>query len=128
VLCYEIFKKWPLLSLFPSSIWKKLLLFSLSNNFGTLNSCSGLFPFRHITLSYYVWLFNNKHCPSEIKNLLIKSSQSPNKCNKIINIIYFYYCIRFNSVPTMILVKLHTLVCFAENQLYQARFVFHILP
>ena len=33
---------------------KKTSLISLNNNFGTFNSCSGLFPFRHTTLSYYV--------------------------------------------------------------------------
>ena len=54
VLCYEVFKKWPLLSLFPGCIRKILPFFSLNNNFGTLNSCSGLFPFRHATLSYHV--------------------------------------------------------------------------
>jgi len=30
VLCYEIFKKWPLLSLFTNCIWKKLPLFHLT--------------------------------------------------------------------------------------------------
>ena len=77
VLCYEVFKKWPLLSLFPDCIWKKLLYFSLSNNFGTLYSCSGLFPFRHTTLSYYVWTFKNNHYPSEVNFSLIKLSHSP---------------------------------------------------
>jgi len=37
---------------------KKTSLISLNNYFGTFNSCSGLFPFRHTTLSYYVRQFN----------------------------------------------------------------------
>jgi len=78
VLCYEIFKKWPLLSLFPGCIRKILPCFSLNNNFGTFNSCSGLFPFRHTTLSYYVREFKIYHRPSESKSSLIKSSRSPN--------------------------------------------------
>ena len=56
---------------------KKTSFISLNNNFGTLNSCSGLFPFRHTTLSYYVRLFNIHHCPSESKYSPIKSSRSP---------------------------------------------------
>lgn len=78
VLCYEIFKKWPLLSLFPGCIRKILPYFSLNNNFGTFNSCSGLFPFRHTTLSYYVREFKIYHRPSESKSSLIKPSRSPN--------------------------------------------------
>ena len=86
VLCYEIFKKWPLLSLFPGCIRKILPCFSLNSNFGTFNSCSGLFPFRHTTLSYYVREFKIYHRPSESKSSLIKSSRSPNvyKLNLII--------------------------------------------
>lgn len=53
---------------------------SLNNNFGTFNSCSGLFPFRHTTLSYYVREFKNHHSPSESKSPLIKSSRPPNVC------------------------------------------------
>ena len=56
---------------------KKTSLFSLNNNFGTFNSCSGLFPFRHTTLSYYVRLFKIHHCPSESKFSPIKSSRFP---------------------------------------------------
>jgi len=61
---------------------KKTSLISLNNNFGTLNSCSGLFPFGHTTLSYYVRLFNIHHCPSESKFSPIKSSRPPDiyKC------------------------------------------------
>ena len=62
VLCYEIFKKWPLLSLFPSCLWKELLFISLNNNFRTLNSCSGLFPFLTYNLiatmsDYLIFIF-----------------------------------------------------------------------
>ena len=57
---------------------KKTSLISLNNNFGTLNSCSGLFPFRHTTLSYYVRQFKIYYRPSESKSSLIKSSRSPN--------------------------------------------------
>ena len=56
---------------------KKTSLFSLNNNFGTFNSCSGLFPFRHTTLSYYVRLCKIHHCPSESKFSPIKSSRFP---------------------------------------------------
>ena len=56
---------------------KKTSLLSLNNNFGTFNSCSGLFPFRHTTLSYYVRLFKIHHCPSESKFSPIKSSRFP---------------------------------------------------
>ena len=77
MLCYEVFKKWPLLSLFPGCIRKILSYFSLNNNFGTFNSCSGLFPFRHTTLSYYVRLCKIHHCPSESKFSPIKSSRFP---------------------------------------------------
>ena len=62
---------------------KKTSLISLNNNFGTLNTCSGLFPFRHTTLSSYVWLFNIHHCPSESKYSPIKSSRSPDVYKKI---------------------------------------------
>ena len=59
---------------------KKTSLFSLNNNFGTFNTCSGLFPFRHTTLSYYVREFKIHHCPSESKFPLIESSRPPNVC------------------------------------------------
>jgi len=52
-------------------------LFSLNNNFGTLNTCSGLFPFRHTTLSLYVWLFIIHHNPSESNYSRIESSRPP---------------------------------------------------
>ena len=47
-----------------------------------INSCSGLFPFWHTTLSYYVGLFNIHLKPSECKYSPIKSSRSPD-INKI---------------------------------------------
>jgi hypothetical protein len=56
---------------------KITLLISLNNNFGTLNACSGLFPFRHTTLAYYVWLSNSYHYLSESNYLPIKFSQIP---------------------------------------------------
>jgi len=66
---------------------KKTSLISLNNNFGTLNTCSGLFPFGHTTLSYYVRLFNIHHCPSECEYSPIKSSRLPDIC-KIIPLSY----------------------------------------
>ena len=115
MLCYEILKKWPLLSLFPGCIWKILPFFSLNNNFGTFNSCSGLFPFRHTTLSYYVRKFKIYHCSSESKSSLIKSSRFPNvyklksiiiclrsqfyTCNDIIQTAYLY---RFRGKPAIL--------------------------
>ena len=133
MLCYEVFKKWPLLSLFPGCIRKILPFFSLNNNFGTLNSCSGLFPFRHTTLSYYVRQFNINHYPSESKFSLIKSSRSPNVYKLII-----YFDIRrntllkfiwdHNSVPAMMLFELPTYIGFAENQLSWSVLSFTNLP
>jgi len=77
---------------------KKTPLISLNNNFGTFNSYSGLFPFRHTTLSYYVWQFNTNHCPSESKSSLIKSSRSPNVCKEILKSKFAW---DHNSVPAM---------------------------
>ena len=91
VLCYEIFKKWPLLSLFPGCIWKILPCFSLNNNFGTFNSCSGLFPFRHTTLSYYVRLCKIHHCPSESKFSPIKSSRFPDVYKTMLLSSFFFF-------------------------------------
>ena len=84
VLCYEIFKKWPLLSLFPDCIWRKHPLFHLTIILEPYNSCSGLFPFRHTTLSYYVRLFNIHLYPSECKYSLIKSFTIPQCITNII--------------------------------------------
>ena len=69
---------------------KKTSLISLNNNFGTLNFCLGLFPFRHTTLSYYVRLFNNHLCPFECKYSPIKSSRSPDIDNKLSEITVLY--------------------------------------
>ena len=91
VLCYEIFKKWPLLSLFPGCIRKILPYFSLNNNFGTFNSCSGLFPFRHTTLSYYVRLCKIHHCPSESKFSPIKSSRFPDVYKTMLLSSFFFF-------------------------------------
>ena len=92
---------------------KKTSLISLNNNFGTFNSCSGLFPFWHTTLSYYVWLFNIHHCPSESKYSPIKSSRSPDVYKKFNPFVWDH-----NSVPAMMLFELPTYIGFAENQLY----------
>ena len=93
---------------------KKTSLISLNNNFGTLNFCSGLFPFRHTTLSYYVRLSNNHLCPSECKYSPIKSLQSPD-----VNKYYINNIVRdHSSVPAKMLIKLPTHIGFAENQLY----------
>ena len=103
---------------------KKTSLVSLNNNFGTFNSCSGLFPFRHTTLSYYVRLFNNHLCPSECKYSPIKSLQSPD-----VNKYYIYNIVRdHSSVPAKMLIKLPTYIGFAENQLYQSVLSFTNLP
>ncbi len=66
---------------------------SLNNNFGTLNSCSGLFPFRHTTLAHYVRLFKMYLSPSESKSSPIKFSQFPDifKMSKI-TILYLLWC------------------------------------
>ena len=45
---------------------KKTSLISLNNNFGTLNSCSGLFPFRHTRIYLLIlrdnpWIVNSIH-------------------------------------------------------------------
>ena len=91
---------------------KKTSLFSLNNNFGTFNSCSGLFPFRHTTLSHYVRLFNIHLCHSECKYSPVKSLQPPD--------VDKYTCIvrDHSSVPAKMLIKLPTYIGFAENQLY----------
>jgi len=98
-----------------SWLYKKLAsLISLNNNFGTLNSCSGLFPFRHTTLSYYVRLFNKHPCHFEKKNSLIKLSRPPMYTKKK-NISYI---VRDHiSVPAKMLFELPTYIGFAENQL-----------
>lgn len=82
---------------------KNTSLFSLNNNFGTLNSCFGLFPFGHTTLAYYVWLFNRYLNPFESKYFPIKFSQFPDIYN-----ILLYTIKNHNSVPTMILFELPT--------------------
>ena len=69
---------------------KKTSLFSLNNNFGTFNSCSGLFPFRHTTLSYYVRLLNIYLCHSECKYSPVKSLRSPDIDNKLSEITVLY--------------------------------------
>lgn len=103
---------------------KKTSLISLNNNFGTLNFCLGLFPFRHTTLSYYVRLLNIYLCPSECKYSPIKSLQSPD-VNKILNLILFeitvLYLLRY-------IIELPTNIGFAENQLYQSVLSFTYLP
>jgi hypothetical protein len=129
VLCYEVFKKWPLLSLFPGCIRKKLPFFSLNNNFGTFNSCSGLFPFRHTTLSYYVREFKIHHCPSESKFPLIKSSRSPNvykltlfisiKYDKIITCLGSQFCTCYDVIQTTYLYR------FRRKPAILVSFVFH---
>ena len=92
---------------------KKTSFISLNNNFGTLNSCSGLFPFRHTTLSYYVRLFNIHYSPSEKKNSLIKSSRFPNVYKKE----KFFFVWDHISVPTNMLFELPTYIGFAETDL-----------
>ena len=83
---------------------KKTSLISLNNNFGTLNTYSGLFPFRHTTLSYYVRLFNINHCPSECEYSPIKSSRLPDIC-KIITYIAFtlYNLIKLPEITVLYL-------------------------
>ena len=79
------------------TIWlhkKKTSLISLNNNFGTFNFCSGLFPFRHTTLSYYVRKFKNNHCPSESESSLIKPSRPPNVCK--LNIKKYLFLFKWN--------------------------------
>lgn len=44
VLCYEVFKKWPLLSLFPGCIWRKLPYFHLTIILEPLTLVLGCFP------------------------------------------------------------------------------------
>jgi hypothetical protein len=100
---------------------KKTSLFSLNNNFGTFNSCSGLFPFRHTTLSYYVRLCKIHHCPSESKFSPIKSSRFPDVYKTIFlsslekkiicprsqfctcyDVIYITYLYRFRRKPAIL--------------------------
>ena len=69
---------------------EKTSLISLNNNFGTLNLCSGLFPFRHTTLSYYVRLLNIYLCHSECKYSPVKSLRSPDIDNKLSEITVLY--------------------------------------
>ena len=107
MLCYEIFKKWPLLSLFPGCICIKTSLFSLNNNFGTLNFCSGLFPFRRYNLSVirrfiqnYVknTFFFTISLPFREQILTDKVSTTPRYMQNIIiqeNLYYlFLFCLR----------------------------------
>lgn len=104
---------------------KKTSLISLNNNFGTLNTCSGLFPFGHTTLSYYVRLFNIHHCPSESKFSPIKSSRPPDIYKSIFSILFVW---DHNSVPAMMLFELPTYIGFAENQLSWSVLSFTNLP
>lgn len=77
---------------------KKTSLFSLNNNFGTFNSCSGLFPFRHTTLSYYVRLCKIHHCPSESKFSPIKSSRFPDVYKTMLLSSFFFFQYFLNYV------------------------------
>ena len=104
---------------------KKTSLISLNNNFGTLNTCSGLFPFGHTTLSYYVRLFNIHHCPSESKFSPIKSSRSPDIYKSLLRKLFVW---DHNSVPAMMLFELPTYIGFAENQLSWSVLSFTNLP
>ena len=104
---------------------KKTSLISLNNNFGTLNTCSGLFPFGHTTLSYYVRLFNIHHCPSESKFSPIKSSRPPDIYKSIFSTLFVW---DHNSVPAMMLFELPTYIGFAENQLSWSVLSFTNLP
>lgn len=56
---------------------KRTPLISLNNNFGTLHFCSGLFPFRHTTLAYYVWEFKIDLLPFRKQILTDKISTIP---------------------------------------------------
>ena len=94
--------------------WKKTSLISLNNNFGTLNSCLGLFPFRHTTLSYYVRLFNIHLCPSECKYPSVKSLQFPDVYKNLIKKLFVR---DHSSVPAKMLIKLPTYIGFAETDL-----------
>ncbi len=122
---------------------KKTSLFSLNNNFGTFNSCSGLFPFRHTTLSYYVRLCKIHHCPSESKYSRIESSRPPHMHKALHTHFECKYSpvkslqppdvdkniVRdHSSVPAKMLVKLPTYIGFAENQLSQSVLSFTNLP
>lgn len=109
---------------------KKTSLISLNNNFGTFNSCSGLFPFRHTTLSYYVRLFKIHHCPSESKFSPIKSSRFPDVYKTVpLTFLLIIQLVRdHSSVPAMMLFKLPTYIGFAENQLSQSVLSFTNLP
>ena len=109
---------------------KKTSLLSLNNNFGTFNSCSGLFPFRHTTLSYYVRLFKIHHCPSESKFSPIKSSRFPDVYKTVpLTFLLIIQLVRdHSSVPAMMLFKLPTYIGFAENQLSQSVLSFTNLP
>ena len=107
---------------------KKTSSFSLNNNFGTLNTCSGLFPFWHTTLSYYVRFFNIHLSPSECKYSPIKSLRSPDIYKFIMFLLYKYFDRDHSSVPTKMLFKLPTNIGFAENQLSQPVLSFTNLP
>ena len=97
-------------------------LFSLNNNFGTLNTCSGLFPFRHTTLSSYVWLFNIHHCPSESKYSPIKSSRSPDVYKKIFS---NKICLRSQFCTCYDINWITYLYRFRRKPAILVRFVFH---
>ena len=125
---------------------KKTSLFSLNNNFGTFNSCSGLFPFRHTTLSYYVRLCKIHHCPSESKFSPIKSSRFPDVYKTMLLSSFFFFqyflnyvtkkknienniiCPRSQFCTCYDVIKPHTYICFAENQLQQSGLSFTNLP
>ena len=109
---------------------KNTPLVSLNNNFGTLNSCSGLFPFGHTTLAYYVWLFNIYHSPSESKYSPIKSSRSPDMHKMILLPIYIgkIHIVRdHNSVPAMMFFWMTYLYRFRGKPAILVSFIFHQL-
>ena len=108
---------------------KKTSLFSLNNNFGTFNSCSGLFPFRHTTLSYYVRLCKIHHCPSESKFSPIKSSRFPDVYKTVpLTFLLIIQLVRdHSSVPAMMLLKITYLYRFRRKPAILVSIVFHLL-
>jgi len=110
----------------PKPIYWLFLIYthflSLKNNLGTLYTCSGLFPFWHTTLAYYVRRFNNNQSPFEFNYSPIKYCLLPDVCK------YNIYLRSQLCTYSDILFWITYLHRFRGKPAILVSFVFHYLP